>query len=84
MDNKTENTPINYDALLGTVILPWIGVDEQMPPTNRSCLCLRNNTKICNLYFDGMNWMDDGYDSKGIRKFKDVTHWIALDWIVKP
>jgi len=25
MENKTENTPINYNALLGTVFLLWAG-----------------------------------------------------------
>lgn len=62
----------------------WTTIDESMPPNNVSCLCLRNSKRICNLYFDGKNWMDDGFDSKGERIFTDVTHWVRLENIPLP
>lgn len=61
----------------------WIKVGENIP-VNSSCLVLRRGSKLCNLYFDGKNWMDDGYDSKQERVFTDVTHYIELKNIPLP
>lgn len=63
--------------------LPWIEVNENLP-INSSCMVLRNNKRICNLYFDGKNWMDDGFDTNGEKIFTDVTHYIELKDIVIP
>ena len=62
----------------------WNDTAKSLPNVNKSCLAIRQNTKLCNLYYDGSNWMDDGYDSKSERVFTDVTHWILLSDIPLP
>lgn len=64
---------------LKKINIPWIKTEGATLPINKSCLCLRKHKLICNLYFDGLNWMDDGYDSKGTRIFIDVTHYVTMD-----
>jgi hypothetical protein len=63
--------------------MEWIKASGDIP-LNSSCLAHREGGKLCNLYFDGTNWLDDGYDSKQERIFKDVTHYIELKNIKKP
>lgn len=62
----------------------WIETKGQELPINKSCLCLRNGARVCNLYFDGVDWKDDGFDSKGERVFTDVTHYILVESITLP
>jgi hypothetical protein len=62
----------------------WNKTEKCLPNINTSCLVLRQNTKLCNMYYDGKKWMDDGYDSKQERVFEDVTHWILLSDVPLP
>jgi len=64
--------------------MEWKDLRNNKPPLLTSCLCLRKGEKICNLYFDGESWWDDGYDSKQERIFNDITHWIKLSDISLP
>ena len=61
----------------------WVKINDNIP-INSSCMFMRNGGKICNLYFDGANWMDDGYDSKQERVFKDVLYYVELKDIPTP
>lgn len=85
-----ENTQIthengnNVNHVLATVFIPWIETKGAELPINKSCLCLRNGKRVCNLYFDGLNWKDDGFDSKDSRVFTDVTHYSLLECIALP
>lgn len=65
-------------------MIKWIDINKQKPKFMESCLCVRKNKNICNLYLDVQWWMDDGYDSKQSRIFNDVTHWIYISDINKP
>ncbi len=62
----------------------WNDIKEVKPPVLESCLCIRKGDKMCNLYFDGKKWMDDGYNSAGTKEFEDVTHWIRIKDIQRP
>jgi hypothetical protein len=64
---------------LKKIYIPWKKTEGVKLPINKSCLCLRKGNRICNLYFDGVNWKDDGYDSKDTRIFIDVTHYVTMD-----
>lgn len=68
---------MNYTTL-------WNESTKSLPDKYESCLAIRNNTQICNLYFDGYNWLDDWYDSRGEQVFTDVTHWTLLSHIPLP
>lgn len=85
MSKKTKPSK----ALVKTAVMPcfsslWNETVKSLPNVNKSCLVIRQNTKLCNLYYDGSNWMDDGYDSKSERIFTDITHWILLSDIPLP
>jgi len=64
--------------------MEWKELKTNKAPLNTSLLCLRKGNRVCNLYFDGKNWKDDGYDSRSERNFDDVTHWIGLKDIPLP
>lgn len=64
--------------------MEWKELKTNKAPLLTSCLCLRKGKMICNLYFDGRSWWDDGYNSKKDREFDDVTHWIDLKDIPLP
>ena len=84
---ETTNTHENGNCanrVLATIFIPWIETKGAELPINKSCLCLRNGKRVCNLYFDGLNWKDDGFDSKDSRVFTDVTHYALLECIALP
>ena len=81
MTDISKNAELQQSCI--TAVIPcfsslWNETAKSLPNVNKSCLVIRQNTKLCNLYYDGSNWMDDGYDSKSERVFTDVTHWILL------
>lgn len=78
-----ENT-INSNDMENLINIPWKDIATNELPVFKSCLCLRNGLLICNLYYNGYNWLDDGYDSKNERIFKDVTHFIELKYFKLP
>jgi hypothetical protein len=89
MSKEKTSKEADNSALRKTNVMPcfsslWNETSKSLPNVNKSCLAIRQNTKLCNLYYDGSNWMDDGYDSKSERVFTDVTHWILLSDIPLP